>query len=631
VKYDCQGQGEFIAMKTLPATSANKLFEIQARFNSGIKDFVGEGGITVMKGIVIDTGVQDVPVVQALTTFDEALGECVIDYFLTLNGAEVQWPAVATDRIDFQRSGVGTRSVDYVYFPDTGLMYTVSAKWGSFGCRMNSKICIPPDFINQNTIVGLLGSPDGSAGNEWMKPNGAPVPNRGEGMQSEYEYCTTNWCATKAETMFTYFDDTTYDNFSRCAAAFDPVVEEMLRNPTADCLEDCAALTNDFNLVNKEALYDNCLLECAEGGAVSAIGDIADAELLQDVQKKCGNPETEEITPKPTLSPTPKPTRSPTPKPTRSPTPKPTESPTAKPTESPTAKPTESSTPEVTFVQKQFFAPPAPTDPAPTDPVVSKRAVNGAFGDPHVRTWGGEHFEYHGACDLVLVHNPDFANGLGMDIHIRNKRVKRWSYIDAAVLRIGDETFEIKGGVNTNEFWVNGVLGNSALENGLLPETIAGYAITFDWLKGITGNRRRFAIDLGNGEQVVFKTFQYFIRVNIIAVKEENFKSSVGLMGTYPEGKKVARDMTTILEDYNQFGQEWQVLPGEPMLFHTVEGAQAPEMCEMPIMATSRRLAESSITMAEAEIACSRVDEDDRDACIFDVLATEDKDMAGAY
>lgn len=261
------------------------------------------------------------------------------------------------------------------------------------------------------------------------------------------------------------------------------------------------------------------------------------------------------------------------------------------------------------------------SDPTPA-------AVTGAFGDPHVRTWGGEHFEYHGACDLVLVHNPDFANGLGLDVHIRNKRVKRWSYIDTAVLNIGGETLEVRGGENTNEFWVNGVQGNAGLENGMLPETIAGFPISFDWLKG---DRRRFIVDLGNGEQVSFKTFKYFVRVNVLAKSEENFKSSVGLMGTYPEGKKVGRDLVSEVKDYDEFGQEWQVLPGEPMLFHNVEGAQAPMKCEMPIMSTQRRLAESTISLEEAEIACSRVNEDDRDACIFDVLATEDKDMAGAY
>jgi len=44
-----------------------------------------------------------------------------------------------------------------------------------------------------------------------------------------------------------------------------------------------------------------------------------------------------------------------------------------------------------------------------------------------------------------------------------------------------------------------------------------------------------------------------------------------------------------------------------------------------------RRLGEVFITKEEAAQACARVDEADRDACIFDVLATNDKDMAGSY
>jgi hypothetical protein len=265
------------------------------------------------------------------------------------------------------------------------------------------------------------------------------------------------------------------------------------------------------------------------------------------------------------------------------------------------------------------------------EPEVTTRrapAPGGAFGDPHIRTWAGEHYEYHGACDLVLLQNPGYNNGMGMDIHIRNVPLKRWSYIDTAVLNIGGETLEVKGGAKTNEFWVNGVQGNSALESGQLPETIAGFPIKFDWL---TGGRRRFVVDLNDGQQVIFKTFKMFVRVNIRAKTADDFNSSVGLMGTYPEGKKVARDHSTLMEDYNLFGQEWQVLPSEPMLFHSADGVQAPQQCKMPIMSTQRKLAESSITLEDAEIACAHVSEDDRDECIFDVLATEDKDMAGAY
>jgi len=604
-KYNCQGEGEFVAVATL-AGSANDMFEIHTRFNSGIKEFVGEGGITVMKAITIENGVTGVPKFEAFTSFDDASQQCVIDYYL--DGVEPDWTTIDSTVIDYQVQGLGSSAVHYIYFPSTGLMYTVSAKWGSFGCRMNSKICLPPDFINANKIVGLLGTPDGNTNNEWTSKTGAPVA-KGTSMLSEYQYCTSTWCVAEPATMFTYFDGDTFAKFNNCQAAYDPAVENMLKTPTAECIEVCTALAGALNVGDRAAAYANCMLECAEDGVDGGITDMADAEILQDVQKKCADPEKVAV---PTAAPV---------------TAAPVTASKAPVTSAPVTKAPVTSAPATKAPASVAPAPPKETAPV-EEPTEAVRTVKGAFGDPHVRTWSGEHYEYHGACDLVLVHNPEFGSGLGMDIHIRNKRVKYWSYIETAVLRIGGETLEVKGGENTNEFWVNGVLGNAASESGMLPETIAGFPIKFDWL---SQGRRRFVVDLGNGEQVIFKTFKYFIRVNILAKQEDNFKSSAGLMGTYPEGKKVARDLVTVLEDYNVFGQEWQVLPGEAMLFHNVEGAQSPSKCELPIMSTQRRLAESTISLEDAEIACSRVSKDDRDACIFDVLATEDKDMAGAY
>lgn len=283
---------------------------------------------------------------------------------------------------------------------------------------------------------------------------------------------------------------------------------------------------------------------------------------------------------------------------------------------------------ELAQTDEEESAEPPIIPPVIPDPTLAAPASSGAFGDPHVRTFSGEHYSFHGACDLVLVHNPGFADNLGMDIHIRNAPIKQWSYIDAAVLKIGHETLEVRGGENTNEYYVNGVLGNAAVENGELPETIAGYPVKFQWL---SGGRRSFTVDLGNGETVVMKTFKWFIRVNIKVKNPDNFKTAVGLMGTYPEGKKVARDGVTEITDYDQFGQEWQVQASEGMMFHAADGPQAPQQCVMPVTTTQRRLAESSVTLEDAEIACAHVDPEDRDECIFDVLATEDKDMAGAY
>lgn len=247
----------------------------------------------------------------------------------------------------------------------------------------------------------------------------------------------------------------------------------------------------------------------------------------------------------------------------------------------------------------------------------------GAVGDPHIKTWTGEQYDFHGACDLVLLLNPGFKNGLGMDIHMRTKFTRQWSYIDTAVIRIGDETLEVGGGGDKNRYWINKVA------NGDLSKGISGFPISFEQ---VNSKQREFTVDLGGGEAISFKTWKDFVRVDTHNASPTNFGSSLGLMGTYSKGQKLARDNSTIIEDANEFGQEWQVLITELRLFHNLEGAQPPQKCAMPDAAKARRrLRESTISKEDAEIACARVSEQDRDACVFDVLATNDKDVAGAY
>lgn len=248
----------------------------------------------------------------------------------------------------------------------------------------------------------------------------------------------------------------------------------------------------------------------------------------------------------------------------------------------------------------------------------------GAYGDPHFKTWTGEQYDFHGACDLVLLQNPGFQNGLGMNIHIRTKFTLEWSYIASAVLRIGDETLEVMGG-EENQYWINKVEGGEDLSH-----SISGFSITFE---EVTSKSREFRVDLRDGLVVVLKTYGNFVRVDIEGEISDNFSDSYGLLGNV-DGEKVARDLETRLIDNEAFGLEWQVLGTEPMLFHNIEGVQAPEKCALPSAASRskrRRLGQSTITVNDAELACARVREDDRDACIFDVLATNTKDIAGAY
>lgn len=230
---------------------------------------------------------------------------------------------------------------------------------------------------------------------------------------------------------------------------------------------------------------------------------------------------------------------------------------------------------------------------------------------------------------MVLAHVPGFANGKGLDIHIRSKRMRgQYSYIERAVLRIGDDTLEVQGGPGT-PYWINGKKGKPSV-HGELKERIGGYPIKFKRMK--KDILRKFEVTLDNGDKVILKVYKDLVRAQLHAKDPENFGTGVGLMGQWPSGKKMNRDSTMEMQDYDEFGQEWQVIASEPSLFHEADGPQAPKKCEMPsTVATKRRLAESSITLEEAQIACARVAEDERDMCVFDVLATEDKSLAGAY
>ena len=42
----------------------------------------------------------------------------------------------------------------------------------------------------------------------------------------------------------------------------------------------------------------------------------------------------------------------------------------------------------------------------------------------------------------------------------------------------------------------------------------------------------------------------------------------MGILGTYPEGKRVGCDGKSVIKDVNVYGQEWQVTAEEPKLFH---------------------------------------------------------------
>jgi len=286
-------------------------------------------------------------------------------------------------------------------------------------------------------------------------------------------------------------------------------------------------------------------------------------------------------------------------------------------------------------IEEQYNASGGKDEPSLAPTASKDNSGGGVNGDPHFKTFSGEKYDFHGICDLVLLKNPNFRNGVGMDIHVRSKKWKQWSYISTAVIRIGVETFEVAGNSDGGTYWINEVEGNKSKgwPNGKDHQneqpSIAGYSIAY---RKPHRFQREYTIKLRTEEYIVIKVWKDFVRVDIQGPKNENFFGSAGLMGSFPEGLKLGRDGETILEDNNKFGQEWQVLGDDEFLFHIREGPQHPLHCELPSKTFMRRkLAKSMLSREEAEVACSRVSESERDLCIFDVMVTADKDLAGAY
>jgi hypothetical protein len=267
---------------------------------------------------------------------------------------------------------------------------------------------------------------------------------------------------------------------------------------------------------------------------------------------------------------------------------------------------------------------PANAGDMPRGAKVNAKKIGGhGGGDPHFSTWSGERFDFHGECDVVLVQNPNFGNGLGMHIHGRTKIHSDWSAFESAAIMIGDDILEIHG---QNEQWINGV----DIE---FPAYIGGYSVT---MQQPAKHIRRFIVHLGDGERIFIKTFKEFLYVEMEGSRTRDFAGTIGMLGSFESGHKVGRDHQTIMTDPTAFGMEWQVRDTDPQLFHFVDGPQFPDRCMLPehpktesVKSLRRNL--KTISQEDAKKACSTAGAAYQEDCIADVIATHNLEMAGAY
>ena len=235
-----------------------------------------------------------------------------------------------------------------------------------------------------------------------------------------------------------------------------------------------------------------------------------------------------------------------------------------------------------------------------------------------MKTWDSTWFDFMGVCDLVLVDAPRFDNGLGLTVQIRTKARYEYSYIETAAVKIGNEILEVS---SYGAYILNGV------DNAEMPSTLSGYSIVHAHDSELVNN---FRIELRQGQSLVVQSFKGMVSVKFAEAQESDIGDSKGLMGSFPEGNKLARGCQIMVDD-SKFGQEWQVNDADPKLFSATSGPQFPEACVFPspTMDSRRRLRGVNISEEAAEAACAHKTVG-REQCIYDVMATGDLDMAQA-
>ena len=259
---------------------------------------------------------------------------------------------------------------------------------------------------------------------------------------------------------------------------------------------------------------------------------------------------------------------------------------------------------------------------------VKSNPKGGGGGDPHFKRWGQKNREsFHGECDLVVLHSDSFHR-TGLDFHVRTTLFDDlYSYIDSAALRVGEDVVEIHNG----HFMFNGV----KYGDNNLPFEFGGekkYKIelaTKEQRENGDILRRTYRMTLDEDSGIDFKFYKHMMTFAIVG--HPDFVDGSGMLGAYPSGDMISRDGKP-MDDFVDFGFEWQVNPNDVTLFSDARMPQLPyERCRMPsrnAQSSRRRLRGNRKLMEAARSACAGVEGSDFDLCVDDVVMTGDLELA---
>ena len=239
-------------------------------------------------------------------------------------------------------------------------------------------------------------------------------------------------------------------------------------------------------------------------------------------------------------------------------------------------------------------------------------------GDPHIIRWNEEPFDFHGECDLVLLHSDHVNNGKNLDLHIRTTLDGSYSSIEQAALQVGDELIEF----DAHKFYYKG----KEYADKDLPLKTTEFTVSAPVNIPGLKVRKDFTISLNDNSVIMVRRSKNYLSISVNG-HYHDFDDSYGLLGDFFTGDPVGRD-GRLIQDWVEYGMEWQVLPDEPKLFRENRPPQLPHAsCQMPTEAAASKLrrllrrSDSAMLYELAETACADAGPDLSD-CINNLLLT---------
>jgi hypothetical protein len=236
LNWDCQSVGEHILFKSLVTRR-----QVQGRFTR-----VLDMDVSVMQAVVIqDEGDVYIPKVQL--SMPVASGEGLTTVVGTNNCKLQLWVddkiqdlklGFRNEHVEIKLDGV-TVSIKYL---ESKFLSTVRMSYWN-GCLLNACFEVP----TSDTIVGMMGNPDGNAQNDWMTRTGDVVPVPPDQIdrlkRKAYDYCRNNWCIKTADKSLSLFEYNqagfNFEHFNRCDLEYGTRIVEFVDDADEDMVAFC--------------------------------------------------------------------------------------------------------------------------------------------------------------------------------------------------------------------------------------------------------------------------------------------------------------------------------------------------------------------------------------------------------